>query len=100
MVLGRGVAIVLQIEQLRAVLDEILQEVLDVLQQQLDAALVQGRVGQHGAQLDEQAQEVDGAVYFRHGLVRVGLEDLGVLGPLEFVEQLGTQHHVEVFFYA
>lgn len=44
----------------------------------------------------KQAQQVRRAVHLRHGRVRVLAQDLGVLRPLELVQQLGAQHHVEV----
>jgi hypothetical protein len=70
-ILGRGVSVILQTEQLRAVFDQILEEVLDVLEEELYAAFVERRVGQHGAQLDKEAQQVCGAVHLGHGLVHV-----------------------------
>lgn len=44
----------------------------------------------------EQAQQVRRAVHLRHGRVRALAQDLGVLRPLELVQQLSAQHHVEV----
>lgn len=47
----------------------------------------------------EQSQEVRRPVHLRHGRVRVVREDLRILRPLEFVEQLSAQHHIEVLLY-
>lgn len=44
----------------------------------------------------EQAQQVGRAVHLGHGRVQVLTQDLGVLRPLELVQQLSAQHHVEV----
>ena len=39
-------------------------------------------------------------VHLGHGRVRVVCENLRVLRPLKFVEQLSPQHHIEVLLYA
>lgn len=46
--------------------------------------------------LTKEPQEVRGPVDLGHGSVGVIRQDLGVLRPLELVQQLGAQHHIEV----
>ena len=96
MVLWRRRPVVLDHEQRGRVLLHVEHEVVDVVHQQLDTLLVERGVGEHPSQLDEEAEEVDGAVEGGGRPVRVLLLDVGVLLAFELVQQLGAEHHVEV----
>lgn len=62
-----------------------------------NVVLVEGGERQDCAELDEETQQVECTVDLGHGLVRVLLEDVGVLRSFDFVEELRAEHHVEVF---
>lgn len=96
MVLGGDVHKLLDVEQRRAVLHQILEKVLQVHRQQLHRLLVQRREAEHRAEPHEQAQQMERAVNGGHWFVRILFEYFGVLGSLEFVQQLAAEHHVKV----
>lgn len=96
MVRGRHVDELLYAEQRRLILHQILEEVLQMHEQQLHGLLVQIGERQHRAELGEEAQQMERAVQLGHRFVRMQLDDFGVLRPLELVQQLAAEHHVEV----
>ena len=49
--------------------------------------------------ITEQSEQMGRSIHLGHGGVGVVREDLGVLRPLELVEQLSAQHDVEVLLY-
>ena len=78
-VLWRGRAVVGYGEEGGRVLLHVDEEVVDAVHEDRDAPLVQRRVGEHAAQLDEEPEEVDGAVHRRHRLGRVLAHHVGML---------------------
>ena len=78
-VLRRGGAVVRDGEERGSVLLHVEEEVVDAVHEDGDAALVERRVGERAAQLDEEPQEVDGAVHRRHRLRGVLAHHVGVL---------------------
>ena len=79
MVLRGGGAVVGDGEERGGVLLHVEEEVVDAVHEDGDAALVERRVGERAAQLDEEAEEVDGAVHGRHRLRGVLAHHVGVL---------------------
>ena len=96
MVLRRCRSVILDHEQGGGVFLHIDQEVLDVIEEELNALLAEGRVRQHPAQLDEQPQEVDGSVNVAGRSVRMLFADVSKLLSLKFVQQLRSQHDIEI----
>ena len=70
MVFRRRRAVILDHEQSRGVPLHVGEKIIDVKEQQLNALLVERSVRQHGAQFDEQPQQMDAAVDGGHGLIR------------------------------